>query len=300
METTRSKKSKEHANTVTISLLNMKGGVGKTTLAVNLAWYICRKRSKRVLLIDLDPQFNTSQYTMSYDEWADHKSKKGTVADIILEPQKARMKVKKKTKHSGDAQLIQKCIFVREESLDGGRLDILPSELDLSAAVKNPHTVAFKLEKSLENVRKNYDYVFIDCAPTDSVLTETALMASDFILTTVKPDRFSVLGYAQIQEVLETFRNSFHDPHHVQNLGVVFTQVQGDSSIESECMNEIELQAEYVFASEIRKSNSYLQSVHQQSPIFDTRYTRKLTMSDLSGLVREMEIRINDLTEGSD
>ena len=58
-------------------------------------------------------------------------------------------------------------------------------------------------------------------------------MASDFVLTPVKPDRFSVLGYAQIQAMFDEFRNSYPDPHNVQDLGVVFTQVQGNSALKA-------------------------------------------------------------------
>jgi len=223
-----------HARYSAISLINMKGGVGKTTLAVNLAWNLCRRFSKKVLLIDLDPQFNASQYLMKFDEWEEHKRTKGTIADILLEPRSSSISISKKKKRKKSSPILD-YVFKKETAWRGGQLDILPAELALAQAVKNPHGVAYKLEKSLASVQLHYDYVIIDCAPTDSVLTDTALMASDFILVPVKPDRFSVLGYAQIQETLEGFRETYPDPHKVSDLGVVFTQVRGDSSIENEC-----------------------------------------------------------------
>lgn len=284
--------TKTQPKPVTISILNMKGGVGKTTLAVNLAWHLCRRGRKNVLLIDLDPQFNTSQYTMDYEEWAEHRKSCGTVADLLLDPAKSRMRVKAAKKPTNP---LRKYIFEREVLVGGGRLDILPSELSLSAAVKNPHGIAYKLEKHLDGYRDRYDFIFIDCAPTDSILTDTALMASDFVLTPVKPDRFSVLGYAQIQSTFDSFRDSYPDPHHVQGLGVVFTQVQGNLKIEQDSMTEIETQAEYVFAAQIPRSNSYLSSVHQQSPVFDARYCRLVTKVALNRLVKEMQQRIDDL-----
>ncbi len=68
----------------TISLLNMKGGVGKTTLAVNLAWHTY-SQGKNVLLIDLDPQFNATQYVMDYGVFDNHRKKNGTIANIFIE-----------------------------------------------------------------------------------------------------------------------------------------------------------------------------------------------------------------------
>ena len=283
------------SDATSISLLNMKGGVGKTTLAVNLAWHLCRQRRKRVLLVDLDPQFNASQYTMNFEEWRSHANKKGTVADLLLDPNRPRMTVKKKRTKRSSRPAVYKYIFEREKNTNGGQLDILPAELALSSVVKNPQGVEYRLEKHLQKCATNYDFIFIDCAPTDSVLTDTALMASDFILTPVRPDRFSVLGYAQIGEVLAQFRSSYHDPHEVQDLGVVFTQVQGDSAIEDQCVDEIQQQADYVFESDIPKSNSYLRSVHQQAPVFDTRYTRRVTKRALDDLVDEIEQRIADI-----
>ncbi|MBL8335294.1 MAG: ParA family protein [Rhodoferax sp.] len=66
-----------------ISFVNLKGGVGKTTLAVSYASYLGKTQKKRVLVVDLDPQTNTSFWVMGFNEWKDHESKKGTVADLM-------------------------------------------------------------------------------------------------------------------------------------------------------------------------------------------------------------------------
>lgn len=223
----------------TISLINMKGGVGKTTLAVNIAWELSREH--RVLLIDLDPQFNAIQYLMDYEEFDKRRRDAGTVADVLIEPNRDRMALGKKRPR---ASTLDKHFVTIEESARGKFL-FLPSELSLSKAVKNPQGVEYKLVKALEKMPKSFDYILIDCAPTDSVLTTTALMASDFILVPMKPDRFSVLGYAQILEVLEDFRETYPDPRNVQDPGVVFTQVKGRNEIEEQCMGEVAEQAKY-------------------------------------------------------
>jgi chromosome partitioning protein len=274
----------------TISLINMKGGVGKTTLAVNIAWELCR--TKQVLLIDLDPQFNATQYLMDYETFDKHRQTAGTVADVLLEPNRQRMPLgKQKAKQVN----IEKYIVTIEET-PRGRFAFLPAELGLAKAVKNPQGVEYKLQKALSKQQKQFDYILIDCAPTDSVLTTTALMASDYILVPVKPDRFSVLGYAQIQEVLEDFRVTYPDPHEVRDLGVVFTQVKGTSHIQDQCMNEVTQQAEYIFGVQLPLSNTYERSVFEQTPLGRTRYARQNTADVIPALIAEIEDRISQLS----
>ncbi len=242
---------------ITIALLNMKGGVGKTTLAVNLAWHLARRDEKRVLVVDLDPQFNASQYLMSFDAWETHRKANGTVADVLLDAGRARMPLKeKKSKYS------KKLLAPIEEFSDGSHLFLLPSELDLSRAVKNPQGVEFRLQKALDSWAEDFDYAFVDCAPTDTVLTATALMASDFVLVPMRPDRFSIVGYGLMKRVLESFRTDYPDPKHVQDLGVVFTMVSSTpDSLEKRARVQLAKDAPYVFETEIPESRSYLRSM---------------------------------------
>jgi chromosome partitioning protein len=278
-----------------ISLLNMKGGVGKTTLAVHLAYILAAASKKRVLLIDLDPQFNASQWLMEADQWDLHRKKKGTIANVLLEPDKALLTPK--TKPVKVRSRLEKATVNIFTVKGGGLLDFVPSELDLARAIKAPAEVPYKLEKSLNHVRQNYDFVIIDCAPTDSVLTDTAMMASDYILVPMRPDRFSILGYAQIGEALENFRDKYPDPHNVRDLGVVFTMVMGDSTLEAECMQEVAQQASYIYETKIMNSRSFTRAVKEHAPVFGTSHTRSNTKTMLLNLVKEMEKRLSDLAQ---
>ena len=124
----------------TISLLNMKGGVGKTTLAVNLAWYLMRFESCKVLIVDLDPQFNATQYLLDYDIFMQHRNTKGTIADLLIEQPILRLR-KRRTK-----KVAYKESFIRrEEDRHGNYLDLLPSELSFGWVVKNPFQMDYKL-----------------------------------------------------------------------------------------------------------------------------------------------------------
>jgi chromosome partitioning protein len=279
---------------ITISLLNMKGGVGKTTLAVHLAYVLAFARHKRVLFIDLDPQFNASQWLMEADQWDEHRKKRGTSADVLLQPDKALLSVG--GKKSKQVSVLEKAIVMMGVTPQGGHLAFVPAELDLSRAIKAPAEVPYKLEKSLNHVRHNYDFVIIDCAPTDSILTDTAMMASDFILVPMRPDRFSILGYAQIGQAVQNFRDKYPDPHNVRDLGVVFTMVEGNSALEAECMQEVSQQASYVYQTQIGWSRSFARAVKEHAPVFWTSHTRSLTKTTIMKLVSEMEAQLAKLT----
>lgn len=273
----------------------MKGGVGKTTLAVNLAWYLHQREGMNVLLIDLDPQFNATQYLMDYEDFDKHRKTKGTIADLLLEQPGLDLR-KRDGKKKNPTGLLHNV-----EKTGGKRLDLLPAELDLAWVVKNPAQMEYRLEKLLSDMRKGYDYVFIDCAPTDSVLTTMALSASDFLLVPMRPDRFSVLGYINLLSTVETFRENCPDEHKVQDLGVVFTQVTANSSVERDAIAEVKLiaakQQGYVFTADFKHSRSFVRAVQNQTPIFRTAYASSGSRLAASNVAKEMMARIESLTK---
>jgi chromosome partitioning protein len=279
---------------VTISLLNMKGGVGKTTLAVNLAWYTYEHHAQNVLLVDLDPQFNATQYVMDYKSFDKHRKTAGTIADLLID-RRPRLELRaKKVKNN------PRSVLHTIRSTKTARLDLLPSELDLAHIVKNPSQMEYRLEKLLAGLRDDYDYVFVDCAPTDSVLTTMALMASDYLLIPVRPDNFSILGFANLNETIKVFRSNCPDPHKVQVLGIVFTQVTGASTVERNAMESIRSAAErestYLFRSLLKYSTSFIRSVQDQTPIFQTRYAQERSWLAAAEIGEELKERIASLT----
>jgi chromosome partitioning protein len=279
----------------TISLLNMKGGVGKTTLAVNLAWHTYRHGQKRVLLIDFDPQFNASQYLMDFTTYEEHVKKRGTIADLLIDSPDLRLRGKRKPPS------IKKCIARIEQDKNDEEhyLDFLPSQLALAHVVKNPAQMDYKLEKLLSQVREDYDYVFIDCAPTDSVLTTMGLTASNFVLVPIRPDRFSILGFGNLRSTINEFRDKSSDPNNVRELGVVFTQVRTGQGVEYECMESVRAQASkaksYVFSSSLDFSNTFIRAIQNQTPAFETKFARDELKQNIADIVSEMESRIATL-----
>lgn len=277
----------------TIALLNMKGGVGKTTLAVNLAWQLHNDGPANVLLIDLDPQFNATQYVMDYKAFEQHQAKNGTICDFIVDQPTFKLKKGAKAK-----PLVSKALHTVRET-GGKKFQILPADLGLARVVKNPSQSDFKLEKLLAGVREKFDYVIIDCAPTDSVLTTMALNASDFLLIPVKPDRFSILGLTNLLETVDAFRANCEDPHEVQVLGVVFTQVLDDQNLEAQAIDEVTSAATqegvYLFNNRLRHTRSFMRSVKDQKPIFETLYARSSRRFEIGDIADELKEQLDSV-----
>ena len=271
----------------------MKGGVGKTTLAVNLAWHFFHNEGKNVLLVDLDPQFNATQYVMDFDAFDKHRRTRGTIADLLIDKPELHLQQGKRPKKDPAAALHT------VESTASARFDLLPSELALGWVVKNPAQMDYRLEKLLSIIRDKYEYVFIDCAPTDSVLTTMALTCSDYVLVPVRPDRFSILGFVNVMNTIDGFRSNCNDPHDVKTLGVAFTQVMGSSGVEADCMLQVDKTAKkqkgYVFVASLDFSQSFIRSVQDQTPIFRTAWAQSGPRSAVAKIAAEMKTRITQL-----
>jgi chromosome partitioning protein len=278
----------------TIALVNMKGGVGKTTLAVNLAWHFYQNEGANVLLVDLDPQFNATQYIMDYKSFEAHRKNVGTISELLIDPPTLDARLRKVKNNPITA-------LHKIKSAGGKHFNLLPAELNLAWIVKNPAQMDYKLEKLLERLRPSYDYIFIDCAPTDSVLTTMALTASDYLLIPMRPDRFSILGFTLLNETIKTFRSNCPDPHSVKVLGAVFTQVTGTSEVERQSILELTAAAGkekiYLFSSSLKFSNSYIRSQRDQTPIFETLYAKDRSRTAVAKIAEELKSRIGILSK---
>src|SRR5262245_3884534 len=119
-----------------VSFINMKGGVGKTTLAVNVAYGLASQHDKKVLIVDADPQFNATQYLLEDDSYLEHiqDSKKGTIREIFVPrrpgPINTVRGVSKHTNHNSMPLKACTCPILGGGT-DGGKLDLIPSTLGL-------------------------------------------------------------------------------------------------------------------------------------------------------------------------
>ena len=275
----------------TISLINMKGGVGKSTLTVNLAWHLSAYTNwlKDVLVVDLDPQFNASQYLVGVNKYQEMISNnKPTVWDIF--EQHTRTPTGKRG-NVNPTEAIRNVVTFR----GGSKIDLLPSRLELSLSLKNPAQKAALLPKFLDKIKDNYDVILIDCAPTESILTTAAYLSSDYILVPVKPEYLSTIGLPLLVNSMEDFQEEYEN-NHLELLGIVYNAVAEYLPEEGKAKKEVKKLAKkhrwYIFNSEISYSRSYPKGAREGTPIFRTSYARTKSAARFKKFADEFALRI--------
>lgn len=258
-----------------IALLNMKGGVGKTTVAVNLAHFLAYRENKRVLVIDLDPQYNATQYLVDIEKNRDMVSgEKPTVYNILFSNDITYNSILEGIKNISNKNLELKD-YVRQLSTETGKtLDLIPSTIHtINHSFRTD--VSHKLQNFIATYRDAYDYILVDCPPTFSIFLISGIVACDYYLVPVKPDPLSVLGIPLLEEVI-TKTTDLHGTK-IEPLGIVFTMVR-----HTNLMNEIiegvkntQAGQNYVFQNKTRMSTYYSLATERHIPLWDISQARR-------------------------
>lgn len=179
-----------------ISIANQKGGVGKSTTAINLSACLAEK-GKRVLTIDMDPQGNTTSGL-----GVDKNDIDITLYHLIM----------------GDNEVSDAVININEN------LDLIPSNVDLSGAeveILEMEDKEFILRGITDKVSDSYDYIILDCPPSLSILTINALCASDSVIVPIQCEYYALEGLSQLINTINLIKDRLNDKLEIE--GILFT-----------------------------------------------------------------------------
>ncbi len=195
-----------------IAVSNQKGGVGKTTTSINLAACVA-EAGKRVLLVDIDPQGNASS-------GLGHTAKgEKSVYQVIL----------------GECPAEEAVV-----STGFGTLDLLPSSIELAGAEIELVAVPGRetlLRGALEPLKERYDYIFIDCPPSLSLLTLNAMSAADSVLIPIQCEYYALEGVGQLMNTLQLVRKRLNPELQIE--GVVLTMLDGRTNLGLQVVQEV-------------------------------------------------------------
>lgn len=275
------------------SLINLKGGVGKTTLTLSLAHFLAMEHHKRVLVIDLDPQTNATVCLIPEDDWKARDESGRTLYQLFLDQVKG-------ARHFSPDDAI-----VRNVSNVGGGvqgLDLLPSSLqlikiqdrltqvtDFESYTRGP---IFALRDALKDILPYYDHVLIDCPPSLGIVTLNGLAISDSYLIPVVPDILSVLGIPPILDRVSHFGQCIR--RNIRALGIVISKMRAQTLLHNEMATRLredfyERRFPVVFETVVPESTRIAEAANVMAPVntLAQKYGAGGPYDELSALAQE-------------
>ena len=195
-----------------VALINQKGGVGKTTTAVNLACALTEK-GKKVLLCDFDPQGNATSGV-----GIDPRTLDPSIYELII-----------------DDDPDVRAAVIQTEWVDvlGANVDLAGAEVDLISLPRRE----YRLKDVLDKIRTDYDYIIIDCPPSLGILTLDCLCAADSFLVPLQTEYYALEGLSQLMATVRSVQRSLN--RHIRIEGILLTMYDGRTNLAVQVVEEV-------------------------------------------------------------
>lgn len=275
-----------------ISFINMKGGVGKTTLSIGIADHLSELGS-RVLVIDADPQFNATQGLL-----AEYKEKKGSHENDNYY-QREILKNHKTVYKLFTPQTSMMESYETPTDVDlvinlKDNLDILCGDLNLVLVNKvNDHSFVKRINNFIEdnNLHDKYDFIIIDCPPTLTIYTDSALLASNYYIIPNRIDRYSIVGIDSLQHAVNNLIRE--ERIALSCLGLIYTMVDPSNPVKQENLRESFESKKTVEEIEIFSARSTIVNNIQRGAAGTLPTLYKDSKLDIEAITQEMLLKIN-------
>jgi chromosome partitioning protein len=226
--------------TKVVSIINLKGGVGKTTITVAIAEFLVSEYNKNVLVIDLDPQTNATVSLIGEEQW-ELRNKEGRTLYQLFKDQ-----IDDTCLFDLEKSIVTNCSNLNEGLLN---LHLLPSSLDFvqlqDRLINIGHTALIQpidvLKKYVKEYIARYDVVLIDCPPNLGIVTQNGLNISDYYLIPSIPDHLSTYGIPQIISSVNNFNRKTGT--NIQALGIVPTMYRSNVTKHNTTLDKLQIKA---------------------------------------------------------
>lgn len=227
-----------------VSIINLKGGVAKTTTTVQIAECLASEFSKKVLVIDLDPQTNATIALIGEETWEELDNNKQTIFHLFND------KLEKTSEFN-----INKAIQTHVSNLRLPYLSLLASSIKLIDIQDRISEVSQKTDFSINPMEvikttichklRDYDYVFIDCPPNLGFITRNGIEISDYFLIPTIPDTLSTYGIPQIIKTIYSFKKARN--LSIECLGLIITKYSSNSNAHLRGMYQLPARLDNIF-----------------------------------------------------
>ena len=236
-------------------------------------------------MIDLDPQFNLSQYILGTRGYEALVAEGAPTIEVLF----------KDGKDGGKPESILDIIRMVAEWDDNSCIHLVPANLQLAWAMRHATHQAHILRDYIEEIRDQYDLILIDCAPTESILSTAAYLATDFVFVPVKPEYLSTIGLPLLLRSLEEFRMTYKNEAAPEIGGIIFNDT-GDTAEHNRAREDVRkialTEGWHIFANEVSHSTSYPAGARLGKPIFLTDNARAWKKAEFDQVAVEFLERI--------